>query len=143
MIGRNCRIGKGAWLVGSYLGDNVTIGEGVHVCHALLCAGATVLANAVIRPGVVISYGVRSIPKLQALGTKELAALHKTLCKQLAWIVRQEELCHRFVLQQICADFNYIWASSLWWTNLPKTSFASKGSLSWNAGCHWARKGCC
>ena len=63
VIGRDCRIGVGACVSGSYLLDGVSVGPGAHVSDALLCDGAAVAAGAVLRPGCILSFKARdSIP---------------------------------------------------------------------------------
>ncbi len=59
VIGRNCRIGRGAHITGCHLLDNVTIGDQAQVSHSLLCDGVTVGAHAMIFPGSVLSFKVR------------------------------------------------------------------------------------
>ncbi len=56
VIGRGCRIGKGAHIEGSYLHDNVTVWEGARVESAMLCQGVTVMPKAHIREGVIVSF---------------------------------------------------------------------------------------
>lgn len=59
MIGRNCRIGRGAHITGCYLLDDVSVGDQAQVSHSLLCDGVSVGAHAVIFPGSVLSFKVR------------------------------------------------------------------------------------
>ena len=59
MLGRNCRIGKNAQIHGSYLHDDVTIGDNAHVTSAMVCQGAVVHEDAGILPGAIISCKVR------------------------------------------------------------------------------------
>ena len=58
MVGRDCHIGRGARVSGSYLLDGVVVHAGAQVSDALLCDGAVVHAHAVLHPGVVLSYKV-------------------------------------------------------------------------------------
>ena len=62
MVGRDCRIGVGACVSGSYLLDGVTVGAGAHVADSLLCDGAAVAAGAVLRPGCILSFKARAQP---------------------------------------------------------------------------------
>ena len=55
VIGRGCRIGKGARIEGSYLHDNVTVWEGAAVQFAILCEGVTVMPGARVKAGAIIS----------------------------------------------------------------------------------------
>lgn len=63
VIGRGCRIGKGAQIQGSYLHDNVTVWEGAQVDTAVLCEGVTVMPNASIKEGSIVSFKVFFLPK--------------------------------------------------------------------------------
>ena len=58
IVGRGCRIGKGAQIQGSYLHDNVTVWEGAHVDATILCEGVTVMPGACVREGSIISFKV-------------------------------------------------------------------------------------
>ena len=58
MIGRNCRIGRGAHITGCYLLDNVSVGDQAQVSHSLLCNGVSVGAHAMVFPGSVLSFRV-------------------------------------------------------------------------------------
>ncbi len=58
VIGRGCRVGKGAQIVDSYLFDNVTVWEGARVENSILCEGVTVMPNACIKEGTVVSFKV-------------------------------------------------------------------------------------
>lgn len=59
VIGRGCRIGKGAQIIDSYLFDNVTVWEGARIENSILCEGVTVMPNAYVKEGTVISFKVR------------------------------------------------------------------------------------
>ncbi|KAI8468580.1 MAG: nucleotide-diphospho-sugar transferase [Monoraphidium minutum] len=63
VVGRGCRIGRNCVLRGAYLQDNVTLGDGCSVIHALLCEGVTLKPGAAASPGCVLSYGVVVGPK--------------------------------------------------------------------------------
>lgn len=54
VIGRNCRIGKGALIKESILMDHVTIGEGVHLEKSVIGSHTTIEPNAVVGPGTAI-----------------------------------------------------------------------------------------
>ena len=56
VIGRNCKIGRGAHITGSYLHDNVVVEDGARITEALLCESSTVMADAVINPGAILSF---------------------------------------------------------------------------------------
>lgn len=62
VIGRGCRIGRGVRIEGSYVHDKVTVWEGAVVQSAMLCEGVTVMPNAKILPGAVISFKVTAPP---------------------------------------------------------------------------------
>ena len=59
VVGRSCRLGAGCHLTGAYLHDDVTLGDDVHVSHALLCQGAVVRDRATVLPGAVVSFKAR------------------------------------------------------------------------------------
>ena len=61
MIGRNCRIGRGAHITGCYLLDNVSVGDHAQVSHSLLCDGVAVGPHAMIFPGSVLSFKVSAM----------------------------------------------------------------------------------
>ncbi len=61
VIGRNCRIGRGAHITGCYLLDNVSVGDQAQVSHSLMCDVVSVGAHATIFPGSVLSFKVRII----------------------------------------------------------------------------------
>ena len=63
VLGRNCRIGKNAQVRGSYLHDDVIIGDHAHVDCALLCQGAVVHEDAQVQAGAMISFKVRPVPR--------------------------------------------------------------------------------
>ena len=58
IIGRGCRVGKCAHIVDSYLFDNVTVWEGARIENSILCEGVTVMPNASVREGTVVSFKV-------------------------------------------------------------------------------------
>ena len=59
MIGRNCRVGRGAHVRGAYLLDGAVVGARAHVLGALLANGVHVGDNAVVPPGAMLSFNVR------------------------------------------------------------------------------------
>lgn len=61
VIGRNCRIGRGAHITGCYLLDNVSVGDQAQVSHSLLCDGVSVGAHAMVFPGSVLSFRVSTV----------------------------------------------------------------------------------
>ncbi len=65
VIGRNCRIGRGAHITGCYLLDNVSVGDQAQVSHSLLCDGVSVGAHAMIYPGSVLSFKVSFVTASQ------------------------------------------------------------------------------
>lgn len=60
MVGRNCRIGRGAHVRGAYLLDGAVVGAGACVLGALIANGAHVGDNALVPPGAMLSFNVRS-----------------------------------------------------------------------------------
>ena len=58
VLGRNCRIGKDAQIRGSYLHDDVTVGDNAQIDSALLCQGAVVQEDAVVMAGAIVSFKV-------------------------------------------------------------------------------------
>lgn len=68
VVGRNCRIGRGAHITGCYLLDNVSVGDQAQVSHSLLCDGVSVGAHAMIFPGSVLSFKVSTGIASQQLG---------------------------------------------------------------------------
>ncbi|EEH48837.2 translation initiation factor eIF2B catalytic subunit epsilon [Paracoccidioides brasiliensis Pb18] len=59
IIGRRCRIGKNVILDGAYLWDDVTVGDGTEIRHAIIANGAVVGDKCIIENGALISYGVK------------------------------------------------------------------------------------
>lgn len=59
VIGRRCQIGENAVIEGAYIWDDVTIGEGAVVQHAIVASGAIIGKNCKVKPGALISFGVR------------------------------------------------------------------------------------
>ena len=60
MIGRNCHIGRGAHITGCHLLDNVRVGDQAQISHSLLCDCVHVGADAMIFPGSVLSFRVKT-----------------------------------------------------------------------------------
>lgn len=56
IIGRGCRIGKGAVIENSYLHDFVTVWEGAKIRDSMLCQGVTVMPKARVLEGSIISF---------------------------------------------------------------------------------------
>ena len=67
MIGRNCRVGRGAHVRGAYLLDGAVVGARAHVLGALLANGVHVGDNAVVPPGAMLSFNVRPTNHLLVL----------------------------------------------------------------------------
>lgn len=59
VIGRNCRVGRGAHVRGAYLLDGAVVGARSHVLGALLANGVHVGDNSVVPPGAMLSFNVR------------------------------------------------------------------------------------
>ena len=49
-------------IIGSYLHDNVTVWEGAQVESAILCEGVTIMPNAQVKEGAIISFKVCNVP---------------------------------------------------------------------------------
>lgn len=58
VLGRNCRIGRNVSLDGAYLWDDVVIGDGTKVFHAIVADGVGVGNDCTVEPGSLLSYGV-------------------------------------------------------------------------------------
>ena len=58
VLGRNCRIGKDAQVRGSYLHDDVVVGDSAQIDSALICQGAVVHGDAVVMAGAILSFKV-------------------------------------------------------------------------------------
>jgi len=59
VVGRNCRIGRGAHLRGAYLLDGVSVGASAWVLGALVANGARVGDGAIVSPGAMLSFNAR------------------------------------------------------------------------------------
>lgn len=59
VLGRNCKIGKNVTLDDAYLWDNVVIGDGTTVCHAIVADGVIIGNHCTVKPGSLLSYGVK------------------------------------------------------------------------------------
>lgn len=57
-IGRSCQIGSDVHVSGSYIWDNVQIGDGTKIHRAVVASGARIGKNCSICPGTLISFGV-------------------------------------------------------------------------------------
>ena len=57
-IGRNCQIGSDVHISGSYIWDNVQIGDGTKIHRAVVASGAIIGKNCLLCPGALISFGV-------------------------------------------------------------------------------------
>ncbi|XP_074321165.1 uncharacterized protein LOC141657730 [Silene latifolia] len=58
IIGEKCKIGSNVSIEGSYIWDNVTIEDGCTLKHAIVCDGVLMKAEAVLEPGVILSFKV-------------------------------------------------------------------------------------
>jgi translation initiation factor eIF-2B subunit epsilon len=58
VIGRNCHIGKGAVVVGSYLLDGVRVQPQARVTHSLLCDSVVIKGGASVKLGSILSFKV-------------------------------------------------------------------------------------
>ncbi len=68
VVGRNCRIGRGAHLRGAYLLDGVAVGASAWVLGALVANGARVGDGAIVSPGAMLSFNARApAPRLAAM----------------------------------------------------------------------------
>ncbi|EGC42442.1 translation initiation factor eIF-2B epsilon subunit [Histoplasma capsulatum var. duboisii H88] len=59
VIGRRCRIGKNVVLEGAYLWDDVVVGDGTEIHHAIVANNVVVADNCRIENGALLSYGVK------------------------------------------------------------------------------------
>ena len=57
-IGRDCKLGKSVDIDGSYIWNNVVIGDNCSVKKAILCDGVVVKDGCVISPGCILSFNV-------------------------------------------------------------------------------------
>jgi NDP-sugar pyrophosphorylase family protein len=63
IVGRRCKIGRGATLNSCYLWDNVDIGEGCVVQPgAILCSGVRLLPNVTVGTGAIVSFNTQIGP---------------------------------------------------------------------------------
>ncbi|XVE90136.1 hypothetical protein DITRI_Ditri20bG0053900 [Diplodiscus trichospermus] len=58
VIGEACIIRSNVIIEGSYIWNNVTIEDGCHLRHAIVCDGVIMKSGAVLEPGVVLSFKV-------------------------------------------------------------------------------------
>lgn len=78
VVGRNCKIGKGARICGSHLHDNVVIEDGASITDSLLCEGSAVMKDAVLNTGVILSFKVS--PRQMCAGHQQCSS---SLARQL------------------------------------------------------------
>ena len=57
-IGRDCRIGSDVHVSGSYIWDDVQIGDGTKIHRAMVASGARIGKNCSICPGALVPFGV-------------------------------------------------------------------------------------
>ena len=72
-VGRNCQISRDAEISGSYIWDDVQIGNGTRIRRAIIASGARIGQNCSIEPGSLISFGAHL-----ADGTKVSGRTHIT-----------------------------------------------------------------
>ncbi|XVF42520.1 hypothetical protein PTKIN_Ptkin01aG0370400 [Pterospermum kingtungense] len=58
VIGDGCIIGSNVTIESSYIWNNVTIEDGCHLRHAIVCDGVIIKSGAVLEPGVILSFKV-------------------------------------------------------------------------------------
>ena len=61
VIGRNCHIGRDVHMVGCYIQDHVQVCDGAQLTSAMVCEGSTIMHNAVLHPGCIVSFQVGSV----------------------------------------------------------------------------------
>lgn len=59
VVGRRCTIGKNVKIKESYLWNDVVIGDGSDIQHAIIADGVIIGKNCLIKPGALVSFGVR------------------------------------------------------------------------------------
>ena len=57
-VGRNCQIGSDVHVSGSYIWDDVQIGDGTKIHRAIVASGAKIGKNCSICPGALVPFGV-------------------------------------------------------------------------------------
>lgn len=71
-VGRNCQIGCNADISGSYIWDDVRIGDGTKVRRAIIASGARIGKNCIIEPGALVSFGAHVDDGTHVSGTSRV-----------------------------------------------------------------------
>ena len=71
-VGSNCHIGCDADISGSYVWDDVKIGDGTKVRRAIIASGARIGKDCVIEPGALISFGAHLDDGTNVSGTSRV-----------------------------------------------------------------------
>lgn len=72
VLGRRCTIGKNVKIAESYLWDDVVVGDGTEIQHAIIADGVIIGKNCRIKPGALVSFGVRVPDDTTVGGTSKL-----------------------------------------------------------------------
>lgn len=67
VVGEGCTIGSNVLIEGSYIWNNVTIEDDCKLMHAIVCDGVVMKSEAVLEPGVVLSFKVCAYITLRSL----------------------------------------------------------------------------
>ena len=78
VLGRRCTIGKNVKIEESYLWDDVVVGDGSDIRHAIIADGVIIGKNCLIKPGALISFGVRVPDGTTVGGTSKLTRARLT-----------------------------------------------------------------
>ena len=90
-IGRNCKIGNGVKIEGSFIWDDVVIESGSVVQQSILCDGAHVKANVSLLPGCILSYGVVVGPSFTVQAETKLTTKVFESSAHVDWEEEEEE----------------------------------------------------
>ncbi|KAH0538524.1 hypothetical protein FGG08_004911 [Glutinoglossum americanum] len=72
VVGRRCQIGKNVSIDGSHIWDDTIIGDGSEVRGAIVASGVIVGRNCNIKPGALVSYGVRLAEEVSVSGNSRI-----------------------------------------------------------------------
>lgn len=72
VLGRRCTISKNVKIEESYLWDDVVVGDGSDIRHAIIADGVIIGKNCLIKPGALVSFGVRVPDGTTVGGTSRL-----------------------------------------------------------------------
>lgn len=72
ILGRRCKIGKNVKIEESYLWNDVVVGDGTEIRHAIIADGVIIGKNCLIKPGALVSFGVRVPNGTTVSGTSKL-----------------------------------------------------------------------